>query len=162
MLLFVYLLLEIHLVARMSPFFFKICSVSVIITSDMDKKCRMNNKIYGWCRHLHPPFRLNLRFLNLESLLCRRSNSVLFPLAAPHVALPLIFFPLSSTNCCIHTRNDCCNKKKKDRVTLGLCTNISGKERLKLVFIHKSTHPRCFPRNFDPNRTVHYYCNKST
>ena len=87
---------------------------------------------------------------------------MLFPLAAPHIALPLIFFPLSSTNCCIHTRNDCCNTKKKDRVTLGLCTNISGKERLKLVFIHKSTHPRCFPRNFDPNRTVHYYCKKST
>ena len=51
------------------------------------------------------------------------------------------------------------NKKKKDRVTLGLCTNISGKERLKLVFIHKAARPICFPRNFDPNRTVHYYSN---
>ena len=34
-------------------------------------------------------------------------------------------------------------KKKKDRITLGLCTNISGKERLKIVFIHKSARPRC-------------------
>ena len=34
------------------------------------------------------------------------------------------------------------SKKKKDRITLGLCTNISGKERLKIVFIHKSARPR--------------------
>jgi hypothetical protein len=53
------------------------------------------------------------------------------------------------------------NKKKKDRVTLGLCTNISGKERLKLVFIHKSARPRCFPWRFDPNSILHYYSNNS-
>ena len=46
------------------------------------------------------------------------------------------------------------NKKKKDHVALGLCTNISRKERLKFVFIHKSTRPICFPHNFDPNGTV--------
>src|ERR1700737_2059038 len=54
------------------------------------------------------------------------------------------------------------NKKQKDRVTLGLCTNILGKERLKLVLIYKSAHPICFPRSYDPNSTVHYYSNNST
>lgn len=49
------------------------------------------------------------------------------------------------------------NKKNKDQVTLGLCTNISGKEGLKLVFIHKLARPRCFPCNFDPNSTSYYY-----
>lgn len=48
---------------------------------------------------------------------------------------------------------------EKDRITLGLCANISGKERLKMIFIHKSTRPRCFPQAFDPNTFVHYYSN---
>jgi hypothetical protein len=52
-------------------------------------------------------------------------------------------------------------KKKKDRITLGLCANISGKERLKMVFIHKSARPRCFPKAFDPNILVHFYFNST-
>lgn len=32
---------------------------------------------------------------------------------------------------------------------------------MKLVFIHKSTRPICFPRKFDPNGIVHYYSNNS-
>lgn len=51
------------------------------------------------------------------------------------------------------------SKKKKDRVILGLCTNISGKERLKIVFIHKVRRPRCFPCQFDLHSVVHYYFN---
>lgn len=42
---------------------------------------------------------------------------------------------------------------------MGLCTNILGKERLKLVFIHKLARPRCFPQKLDPNSTVYYYSN---
>lgn len=52
-------------------------------------------------------------------------------------------------------------KKSKDRITLGLCANISGKERFKMVFIHKSARPRCFPKTFDPNVFVHYYSNST-
>ena len=50
-------------------------------------------------------------------------------------------------------------EKKKDHITLGLCTNVSGKERMKMVFIHNSVRPRCFPKAFDPNMLVHYYFN---
>ena len=52
-------------------------------------------------------------------------------------------------------------KKEKDRVTLGLCANLFGKERLKMIFIHKSARPRCFPRAFDSNILVHYYHNST-
>ena len=45
-------------------------------------------------------------------------------------------------------------KKKKDRITLGLCTIVSGKEQVKMVFIRKSTQPRCFTKAFDPNMLV--------
>ena len=50
-------------------------------------------------------------------------------------------------------------KKKKDRITLGLCTNVSRKERMKMVFIHKLTRPMCSPKAFDPNMLVCYYSN---
>lgn len=46
-----------------------------------------------------------------------------------------------------------------DRVTLGLCANISGKERMKMIFVHKSPRPRCFPEHFDPNNLVHFFSN---
>ena len=42
-----------------------------------------------------------------------------------------------------------------------MVTYILGKEQWKLVFIHKSTRPICFPHNFDPNSAVHYYFNNS-
>ena len=41
-------------------YFSKICSVSVIITSNMDEKYRMDNKLYGWRWHLRLPFHLDL------------------------------------------------------------------------------------------------------
>ena len=48
------------------------------------------------------------------------------------------------------------NNKKKNCITLGLYTNVLGKEHLKLVFICKSTCLRCFPQDFSPNSIVHY------
>jgi hypothetical protein len=44
-------------------------------------------------------------------------------------------------------------------ITLELCANISRKEHLKLIFIHKLVQPRCFPKHFDSNVLVHYYSN---
>lgn len=51
--------------------------------------------------------------------------------------------------------------REKDRVTLGFCVNISGKERLKMIFIHHTARPKCFPDAFDPNLFVHYYSNSN-
>jgi hypothetical protein len=48
------------------------------------------------------------------------------------------------------------NNKKKDYIYIGAYTNVSRKERLKLVFSCKSTRLRCFSRDFSPNSIVHY------
>lgn len=42
-------------------------------------------------------------------------------------------------------------KKQKDRITVGLCANATGKYKSKPVVIAKSARPRCFGQTFDPN-----------
>lgn len=52
-------------------------------------------------------------------------------------------------------------KKAKDRVTIGLCANATGKIKIKPIVIAKSARPRCFGKKFDPNNLVHYRNNSS-
>lgn len=49
------------------------------------------------------------------------------------------------------------HKPLDDRVILGLCANMSGHDRLKMIFLHTVARPRCFPTAFDPNMLVHFY-----
>ncbi len=53
-------------------------------------------------------------------------------------------------------------KKPKDRVTLMACANASGSIKLPLVFIHKSTNPRCFKNLDKKDLPVHYYAQTSS
>ncbi|XP_008302761.1 tigger transposable element-derived protein 6 [Stegastes partitus] len=50
-------------------------------------------------------------------------------------------------------------KRCKDRISVGLCANADGSEKLTPVVIHKSKKPRCF-HGFNPNTFVDYYANK--
>ena len=50
------------------------------------------------------------------------------------------------------------NKVTKDRITVGLCVNSTGTERLKPLVISTAKKPRCF-RAWKPTM-VHYYSNK--
>lgn len=52
-------------------------------------------------------------------------------------------------------------KKKKDHDPLGLCSNTSRKEWLKMIFIDTIARLRSFPKSFKPSILVHYYSNKS-
>ena len=50
-------------------------------------------------------------------------------------------------------------KQYKDRITVALCTNSDGSDRLKPLVIGKSAQPRCF-RDFVSSSYVSYYNNK--
>jgi hypothetical protein len=50
-------------------------------------------------------------------------------------------------------------KKDKERITLGLCVNADGSDKLPPVMIAKSKRPRCFGKTFDPNLILQYYSN---
>ena len=52
------------------------------------------------------------------------------------------------------------SKESKERLTVGVCCNASGKDKVKLVVISKFARPRCFGKVFDPNNVVHYYNNQ--
>ena len=53
-------------------------------------------------------------------------------------------------------------KRSKDRVTLIACANACGTLKLPLVFIHKSSNPRCF-KNIDKNSLpVDYYAQSNS
>ena len=51
-------------------------------------------------------------------------------------------------------------KKYKDRVSIGLCANADGSEKLMPVLIHKSKKPRSFNNGFNPDMFLEYYFNK--
>lgn len=51
-------------------------------------------------------------------------------------------------------------KKNKERITIGLCSNADGSEKLKPIVIAKAARPRCFPKNFNVQSLVHYWHNK--
>jgi len=50
-------------------------------------------------------------------------------------------------------------KKIKDRITVALCCNADGSEKIKPMVIGKSKNPRCF-KNFNVNLYVNYTSNK--
>ena len=50
-------------------------------------------------------------------------------------------------------------KKVKDRLTVALCTNATGTDKLKQIVIAKAARPRCFGKTFNPNSLVHYKSN---
>lgn len=50
-------------------------------------------------------------------------------------------------------------KKAKDRITVALCTNMDGSEKLKPLVIGKSKNPRCF-KSFNASLYVDYLNNR--
>lgn len=49
---------------------------------------------------------------------------------------------------------------QKDRITLGVCTNVTGTDRLKLVVIHTAAKPRDFGNLWKPSDHVDYFHNR--
>ena len=54
----------------------------------------------------------------------------------------------------------CLVRKRVERISIGVCCNASGNDKLKLLLISKVKRPRCFGKVFDPNNIVHYYNNE--
>jgi hypothetical protein len=50
-------------------------------------------------------------------------------------------------------------KKPKERISIMLCCNADGSDKLKLLVIGKSQSPRCF-KNFNAKLYCDYYANK--
>ena len=63
-------------------------------------------------------------------------------------------------NATLATRPVSGKNKNKNRLTVALCVNASGTEKLKPLVIGKSKRPRCFGKKFDPNQIVTYRNNK--
>jgi hypothetical protein len=53
-------------------------------------------------------------------------------------------------------------KKSKERVTIMLCTNMDGSEKLKMLFIGKSKNPRCMKKINKRQLPVTYKANKKS
>ena len=51
-------------------------------------------------------------------------------------------------------------KKQKERITVALCSNATGTDKLVPLVIGKSARPRCFGKTFDPSVYVKYTHNK--
>lgn len=51
------------------------------------------------------------------------------------------------------------SKVNKERITIGLATNVTGTEKLKPIVIWKAKKPRCFGKTFDPQNYVDFYTN---
>lgn len=51
--------------------------------------------------------------------------------------------------------------KSKDRITVALCVNMDGSEKIEPLIIGKSAKPRCFKKNPIEKYPVQYYSNKS-
>jgi hypothetical protein len=50
-------------------------------------------------------------------------------------------------------------KKGKQRITVALCSNADGTDKLQPLVIAKSARPRCFPKAFDVQSVVQYHHN---
>lgn len=50
-------------------------------------------------------------------------------------------------------------KKPKDRISVMLCCNAYGSDKLQPIVIGKTLNPRCF-KQFNPNLYCDYYANK--
>jgi hypothetical protein len=51
-------------------------------------------------------------------------------------------------------------KINKERVTVALCCNATGTEKLKPIIIHKYMRPHCFSGTYNPNVYSYYFFNK--
>ena len=51
-------------------------------------------------------------------------------------------------------------KKSKERITVALCCNASGTDKMMPLVIGKSKNPRGFPKNFNVQQIVHYFHNQ--
>ena len=51
-------------------------------------------------------------------------------------------------------------KMQKDCITLGVCTNATGTDRLKLVVTHTAAKPRDFGNLWKPSDHVDYFNNR--
>ncbi|KAL2622862.1 hypothetical protein R1flu_003067 [Riccia fluitans] len=51
-------------------------------------------------------------------------------------------------------------KSRKERITLGLCNNILGREKWMPVVITSAKRPRCFGKIWQPSSVSHYFFNK--
>ena len=51
-------------------------------------------------------------------------------------------------------------KLSKERVTIGICCNSTGTDKLKPLVIGKAKRPRCFGKVFQPSQLVYYTFNK--
>ncbi|GBB89516.1 hypothetical protein RclHR1_16200002 [Rhizophagus clarus] len=60
-------------------------------------------------------------------------------------------------NCTLSTGPVAGKKQSKERVTVALCCNASGTEKLKAVFIGKSQNPRALKNIPKSSLPVHYY-----
>ena len=52
-------------------------------------------------------------------------------------------------------------KQSKERMTIALCVNADGSEKLKPIIINKNKCPRSFGKIFNPNSICAYYHNKT-
>ena len=53
-------------------------------------------------------------------------------------------------------------KKQIERITVALCANATGTDKLIPLVIGKSAHPRCFGKTFNPSVYVKHTSNKKT
>ncbi|ELU11777.1 hypothetical protein CAPTEDRAFT_60213, partial [Capitella teleta] len=51
-------------------------------------------------------------------------------------------------------------KKSKERITVALCANATGSEKLKPLVIGRAKRPRCFTKGYCPSSYVDYKFNK--
>ena len=51
------------------------------------------------------------------------------------------------------------DKVNKERLTIALCTNVTGTFKCKAVVIGRYMRPRCFGKVWDPNNVAKYYYN---
>lgn len=50
-------------------------------------------------------------------------------------------------------------KKSKERISVALCANSDGTDKLQRLVIGKAARPRCFPKTFNVQSVVQYYHN---
>ncbi|CAF0986110.1 unnamed protein product [Brachionus calyciflorus] len=50
-------------------------------------------------------------------------------------------------------------KVSKKRLSVGLCSNFSGQDKIKPIVISNSAKPHCFGKFYNPNFYVDYYSN---
>ena len=51
-------------------------------------------------------------------------------------------------------------KMQKDRITLSVCVNVPGSDKLKLIVIHTAERPRDFRKTWQPDEFVDYFANQ--